>query len=81
MGGSIKINFDDLAVLKGMNTNYLTSTKDFDYRFISRLLLSVFEKQELIESCVRIDEVQTKNSKYQHLDPLKFGFVKGLSFF
>lgn len=74
--GNIKIQFDDLAVLKGMNSNYLTSTQAFDYRFISRLLLSVFTKQELIEGCVKIGT--SDNSKYRSLNSVKFGFVKDL---
>lgn len=64
-----------------MNSNYLTQTKEFDYRFISRVLLSVFTTQELAAGCVRMDGSYTNNSIYQSLDAEKFGFVKGFLFF
>lgn len=64
-----------------MNANYLTSLKDCDYRFVSRLLTSVYNKEELIKGCVKVDGLQpTKPPKYNELDPLKFDFIKGICF-
>lgn len=59
-----------------MNSNYLTSMKEYDYRFLSRLLLCVFEKDELINGCVKIDG-NVRDLKYNLLNPFKFEFVKG----
>lgn len=60
-----------------MNANYLTSTKDFDYRFLSRLVTSVYEKDELINGCIKVESARSKNSRYEELDSLKFDFVRG----
>lgn len=71
LGGIIKIPFDRVKTLKGMNSNYLTSTKEFDYRFISRLIMDVFSKEELIAGCVKMDGSSSrggniKNYTYFH---------------
>lgn len=72
----IRISKEKVEILKGMNKNYLTSTKDFDNRFLSRLLLCVFEENELIEGCVRVEGASGRDLKYKELDPIKFEFVK-----
>lgn len=80
LNGQIRISKENVHILKGMNSNYLTSTKDHDYRFLSRLLLCIFERDDLANSCVKIEEAShtrhTRNAKYKELDPIKFGFVK-----
>lgn len=79
LDGKIKIPKSDIDTLKGMNQNYLTSGKEMDYRFVSRLLSVVYTKKELLAGCVRIDE-KYENSKYTQLDKVKFDFVRGLLF-
>lgn len=77
MDGSIKLKKEAMSMLKGMNSNYLTSCKEFDYRFLSRLLLELFAKDELAKSCVKVNE-STNGSIYENLDKSKFDFIKGL---
>lgn len=60
-----------------MNSNYLTATKDYDYRFVSRVLMCVFEKSELLEGCIRINTARNTMTKYKTLDQTKFDFIKG----
>lgn len=75
LDGRMRISKSNVDILKGMNS-HLTSTKDHDYRFISRLLLCVFEKDELANGCVKIEgSSNNKPTKYNALDPLKFDFV------
>lgn len=76
MDGEIKISNENVRILKGMNNSYLTSTKDHDYRFISRLLLSIFKKAELAQSYVSIKGAGGTNLKYKQLDAIKFDFIK-----
>lgn len=76
MEGLIKIRYEDVMILKGMNSNFVTSQKECDYRFISRLLLCVFNKDVLRQGCVRIEGARETASKYNLLDPIKFNFVK-----
>lgn len=59
-----------------MNLNYLTSTKESDYRFVSRLLLCVFKQEELLNGCVKMNS-QTNPTRYNLLDQTKFDFIKG----
>lgn len=59
-----------------MNVNFLTNTKDFDYRFVVRLAKSIFDKEELANGCVTSNN--QRPSRYQKLDTLKFDFVKGM---
>lgn len=77
--GLIKLSKDRIDVLKGMNANFLTNSKEFDYRFIVRVLKAIFDKNELTNGCVR-DKNQTQHrpSQYQQLDTLKFDFAKGM---
>lgn len=80
MDGTIKISYENAAILKGMNLNYLTSTKDHDYRFVSRLLTCVFKKNILAQSCLKRNTpegTRRDNMKYKELYPIKFGFVRG----
>lgn len=66
-------------MLKGMNSNYLTNTKGFDYRFLVRLLSAIFTKAELRDGCVKAsNQSQRSSSVYNQLDALKFDFVKSL---
>lgn len=79
--GAIKISKNYVEILKGMNANMLTNSKDFDYRYMARLLKAVFSEDELRNGCVtRIDQTQ-RPSQYKKLDPLKFDFVKGMCVF
>lgn len=78
LDGRIKIEYEDIQILKGMNANYITSHKSLDYRFISRLLLCIFATSELRSGCVRINKGEgSTTSVYNQLDPIKFDFVKG----
>lgn len=78
MNGQIKIRKEDIDILKGMDANYLTSTKDMDYKFVSRLLTLVYTQNELIEGCVKKTSNSGYKMKYKPLDATKFEFVKGL---
>lgn len=78
LDGLIKISKSDVDILKGMNYNYLTLSKEFDYRFISRLLGAIFSTATLTESCVKSRETnKTSGSTYKELDATKFEFIKG----
>lgn len=55
-----------MAILKNMNENILQKSKEFDYAFISRLLLDVFDDASLVSS--------------NPLDPIKLKFIQGLIF-
>lgn len=68
----------DVQILRGMNDNYLTSAKEFDYRFVSRLLYSICERSELAEGCVTIKSALDSECKYKQLEPIKFDFIKGI---
>lgn len=70
--------------LKGMNSQYITSLEDCDYRFLSLLLVNIFKMDELAEGCVKMassssqEEDQSSTAvKYKRLDQKKFDFVKG----
>lgn len=77
LDGMIKMSKTDVDILKGMNSNYLTATKDCDYRFLCRLLLCVYGKTDLIKGCVKVDGASNNvNSKYKQLDQIKFNFIK-----
>lgn len=76
--GSIKISKEYVTVLKGMNANYLTNLKEFDYRFLVRLLSGVFTKDELRNGCVRAKNNTQRPCAYQQLNALKIDFVKSL---
>lgn len=77
LDGKFKISKENVAILKGMNSNYITSTKDHDYRFLSRLLMCLFEKRELAGGCIKIDGSRNTDSKHKQLDTTKIEFVKG----
>lgn len=79
LDGLIKIPKEEIALLKGMNSNIITGSKEYDYRFISRLLLAVFEEKDLCEGCVKQRDTKTP-CIYKELDEMKFSFVKGLFF-
>lgn len=64
-------------MLKGMNNNYITRTKEYDYRFLGRLLHEVFGDDCLRNGCVKSTNAGG-TCKYQQLDKKKFDFVKAL---
>lgn len=84
LDGLIKVQKSVVDSLKGMNSNYLTSLKDFDYRFVSILLTSIFTKDELATGCVKIDscgkpkeESHSSISTHKLLEERKIDFIKG----
>lgn len=78
--GLIKISKPIILLLKGMNNNYLTNTKEYDYRFLGRLITEVFGKDVLENGCVKSNVVGAP-CQYELLDAKKFDFVKGELFF
>lgn len=56
-----------------MNSNYLTNTKDYDYRFQGRLVVEIFGKDTLEKGCVKLKDHTT--GPYDLLDSTKFDFV------
>lgn len=78
LNGRIKIEIGIVAILKGMNMNFLTSGRDHDYRFMSRLITALFTEDEIAAGCVRMDSSSPKNIPYKLLDDEKVSFVKGI---
>lgn len=75
MNGSIKIKRDVLLILKNMNINVLQKSKEFDYRFVSRLLSQIFDNQTLRNSSAGSSNM--RKTAYARLDEAKLQFMIG----
>lgn len=75
MDGTIKIKRDVLLILKNMNVNVLQKSKEFDYRFVSRLLSQIFDIQTLRNSSAGSPNM--RKTAYARLDEAKLHFMMG----
>lgn len=75
MNGTIKIKREVLLILKNMNVNVLQKSKEFDYRFISRLLSQIFDNQTLRNSSAGSSNM--RKTAYARLDEIKLQFMAG----
>lgn len=50
LDGAVKVKRNTITILKNMNSNVLQRAREFDYSFISRLILEVFDVATLRNS-------------------------------
>lgn len=75
MNGTIRIKRDVLLILKNMNVNVLQRSREFDYRFISRLLGQIFDNQTLRNSSA--GSLNMRKTAYALLNEAKLQFMMG----
>lgn len=73
MDGHVKLSSELVETLKKHNNVYPLCSADYDVRFLYKLCIGVFAKDDFIESA--------RTGKIQHLDRIKLKFVKGTSYF
>lgn len=75
LDGAIRIGRNTLIILKNFNKNVITKGKEFDYRFVSRLLLQIFPKEVLRQCSASTNNM--RNTAYARLDIEKYTFMEG----
>lgn len=76
MDGDVKIKRDTVTLLKNMNINVLQSTRQFDYSFISKLLVEVFESGVLSKDI--LPSINARKIAYANLDETKYKFIESV---
>lgn len=74
LDGAVKVKRNTITILKNMNSNVLQRAREFDYSFISRLILEVFDVATLRNSTAFSTNMQ--RTAYARLDEQKYEFVR-----
>lgn len=74
MDADVRIKRDTVTILKNMNNNVLQSAKEFDYSFVSRLLIEVLDAPTLCKEA--FISVNAKKTAHAQLDEVKYKFIE-----